>query len=620
MKKLLLFSFLLCSTLSANASVPIRTSNGWLESAFVEWLIQDGYSDYNVYVRPEGGDYTALDKQLLRCYSNYFRADALGLPAGKYQLKVVPIAADGSEVENEASETRVLTVRPHDRNGFAHFNWNKGVGAYKDNGELKDGAKVLYVYKGNAKTVTMDVTVDNKGKKETKTGIQDIITGYQKGYETTPLCVRILGTLEASDIDRFDSSAEGLQIKGKNADSELNITIEGVGNDAVIRGFGVLVRNGKSIEFRNFAILSCMDDGISLDTDNSNIWVHHLDCFYGKKGSGDKAKGDGAIDVKSDSKYITVDNCHFWDTGKSNMFGMKSESGPNYITYHHNWLDHSDSRHPRIRTMSVHVYNNYFDGVAKYCVGVTTGASAFVENNYFNNCSKPMLISMQGSDTKNGQAEADGTFSSENGGIIKAYNNVFAGSRSMTLSYYSASNTVHFDAYQAQTRDEQVPSTVKAKQGGATYNNFDTNSSVMPAITPDAPNQIPAIVTSEYGAGRMFHGDFDYSLSSYDPANYDISNELSSKIVGYKSQLQGIFGTDWNNLPAPSALPTMAVDNSLSFDGSNLLNPQGKVIRIYTISGACAGTTTRETIAVDHLPAGTYIAVSKDGTLRFTRF
>ena len=619
MKKILLFAFVLSSFMSVNAAVSIKSADGWLESAFVEWNALSGYTDYNVYVRPAGGTYTVLDKQLLRSYSTYLRADALGLPAGNYQMKVVPMAND-AEVESDASETGILAVRAHDRNGFAHFNWNQGVGAYTDNGELKSGTQVLYVYKGNAKTITMNVTVDSKGTKQTKTGLQDIITGYQKGFETTPLCIRIIGTLEASDIDRFDSSAEGLQVKGKAAYSELNITIEGVGDDAVIRGFGILMRNCKSVEVRNLAIMSCMDDCISLDTENCNIWVHHLDLFYGKKGSGDKVKGDGSIDLKGDTRYLTVSCNHFWDTGKSSLCGMKSESGPNYITYHHNWFDHSDSRHPRVRTMSVHVYNNYFDGIAKYCVGSTTGSSVFVENNYFKNAHNPMLISMQGTDTKNGTDEKDSpTFSKENGGIIKAYNNVFAGS-STTPQYYSASNRVHFDAYLAQTRGEQVPASVTAKQGGTSYNNFDSNASLMPSITPDVPDSIPAIVTSAYGAGRMFHSDIELSLANYDPTNYDISNELSSLIVSYTSGLQGIFGTNWNNMPEPTALAATTTENSLSFDGINLYNPEGKTIRIYAISGACAGTTSRETIAVDHLPAGSYIAVSKDGAFRFERF
>ena len=623
MKKILVLTIIFFSCLSANAAVQIKSAEGWLESAFVEWTTLSGYSDYNVYVRPEGGEYKVLDKQLLRSYSDYCRADALGLPAGNYQLKVVPVK-DNADVDAEASETKLLAVRAHDRNGFAHFNWHEGVGAYKDNGALKDGAQVIYVYKGNAKTVTADIQVEdpNKYPKTTLTGIQAILKGYEKGRESNPLCIRIIGTLEGGDVDEFGSSAEGIQIKSKEGIA-MNITIEGVGNDAVIRGFGFLIRASKSVEMRNLAIMSCLDDGVSLDTDNSNIWLHHLDVFYGKKGSGDKAKGDGAIDVKSDSKYVTVSYCHLWDTGKSHLCGMKSESGPNYICYHHNWFDHSDSRHPRVRTMSVHVFNNYFDGVAKYCVGATTGASVFVENNYFLNCSHPMLISMQGTDTKNGADESDApTFSKENGGIIKAFNNVYAGSRSIEMSYYDATkNPVHFDAYLAQTRDEQVPSTVTAKFGGSKYDNFDTNASVMPAITPDDPNQIPEIVTGTHGAGRMFHGDLDFSLKNFAPADYNISNELSNLIVNYKSSLQGIFGTDWNNLPDPAPITAtpMITDNSLSFRGNVLYNPNRKVIRIYAISGACAGTTSRETIAVDHLPAGTYIAVTTDGALRFNK-
>lgn len=620
MKKILVLTIIFFSCLSANAAVQIKSAEGWLESAFVEWTTMSDYSDYNVYVRAEGGSYTKLDKPLLRNYGDYCRADALGLPAGNYQLKVVPVK-DNADVESEATETGILTVRAHDRRGFAHSNWNQGVGAYKDNGKLKDGTIILYVHKGNAKTISMDIQVEKSGKpKTTCTGIQAIITGYQKGNETRPLDVRILGLLQASDMDEFGSSKEGVQIKGKNADAVLNMTIEGVGNDATIRGFGFLARNSKSVEIRNLAIMSCMDDGVSLDTDNSNIWLHHLDVFYGKKGSGDKAKGDGAIDVKSDSKYVTVSYCHLWDTGKSHLCGMKSESGPNYITYHHNWFDHSDSRHPRVRTMSVHVFNNYFDGVAKYCVGATTGASVFVENNYFLNCSHPMLISMQGTDTKNGADESDApTFSKENGGIIKAFNNVYAGSRSIEMSYYDATkNPVHFDAYLAQTRDEQVPSTVTAKLGGSKYDNFDTNASVMPAITPDDPNQIPEIVTGTHGAGRMFHSDIDFSLANFAPADYAISTELSNLIVNYQSSLKSIFGTGEQSTVITSM--DMLTDNSLSFRGNVLYNPARKVIRIYAVNGACIGSTTRETIAVDHLPAGTYIAVSTDGALRFNKF
>lgn len=56
--------------------------------------------------------------------------------------------------------------------------------------------------------------------------------------------------------------------------------------------------------------------------------------------------------------------------------------------------------------MSVHVWNNYYDGCAKYGVGATTGSSVFVESNYFRATKDPMLISLQGTDAK-----GSGTFS-----------------------------------------------------------------------------------------------------------------------------------------------------------------------------------------------------------------
>ena len=620
MRKICTFLVVLCACLAVRAEVRITRSDGWLESAFVEWTADGGEQEFKVLVSPvTGGWMRELDEMLIRSYGTYFRADALGLPAGEYVLSVFPKvpAIEGVDNETQPTVTEPLTVIAHDRNGFAHFNYPNGVGAYANDGSLKDNAKVLYIHAGNASTVEMDVIIDKNGKTRHCVGVQHIITAYEKGFANQPLAIRIIGTIEANHLDSMGSSEEGLQIKGK-VGTPMNITLEGVGDDALIRGFGVLARQAESLELRNFAIMSALDDCISLDTKNNHVWVHHLDGFYSQPGSAaDQKKGDGTIDVKTDSKYVTVAYNHFWDSGKSAMCGMKSETGPNYITYHHNWFDHSDSRHPRIRTMSVHVYNNYFDGNAKYCVGVTTGASAFVENNYFRNCPRPMLISMQGTDTKNGKDEKDApTFSKENGGIIKAFNNVFTGSK--TLVYYSANkDTVHFDAYLAATRNEHVPATVKAKQGGSTYDNFDTDAALMPAITPDAPEDVPAIVMGDFGAGRMYHGDINFSLAGASDSSSDINNDLVTLIANYQSSLVAIQGADDYN---PQGVVDTRIDADIRFDGQTIHNPNGKLIRVYAINGACIGSSSREVIAVDHLPVGSYVAVSKDGVIRFARF
>ena len=521
---------------NAQGKVEIIESKGWLESAYVTFNLFSGATSYNVYVK--GGaynDFTKIDHQLVRNYGTYGRADVVGLKAGAYALKIVPVV-DEQELEDAANEVTALKVEAYKREGFA-FKDGYEPGAYRSDGTLKAGAQVIYVTSSNAKTVKAKLSNGEF------TGLQAILAAYEKNYVTTPLAIRVVGMMKASDVDSFGSSEEGIQIKGKSAYTELNITIEGIGDDATIHGFGFLVRNAKSVEFRNLAIMRCMDDGISMDTDNSNIWVHHMDMFYGKHGSGDHDKGDGSIDVKADSKLVTVEYCHFWDTGKSNMFGMKSESGPNYLSFDHNWFDHSDSRHPRVRTMSVHVWNNYFDNVAKYGVGAATGSSVFVENNYFLKTKKPILSSNQGTD-----ALGSGTFSGEDGGMIKAYGNYF--DRSAKNFRYYTQNTpasTGYDAYETMTRDEKVPASETTRQGGTSYNNFDTSASVMYDYEPDEAVNVPAVVTGYYGAGRMNHGDFTYTFkdnvgSDDDDSAYDTA--LAALIDGYKPQMVSIFGDD----------------------------------------------------------------------------
>ena len=524
----------------AVSELNITEAKGWQESLFVKWALIAGVDNYNVYVK--GGnyaDFTKIDNQLVRNYGIYGRADAVGLIAGSYDVKVVPVIGENEQTD-KAAMVQNLTVTNYDRSGYAHFNYTGGVGAYNNDGSLKQGAKVLYVTAKTAKTISTNV---EGAEANPCVGLQAIIAAYEKGKDTTPIAFRFIGLVSKDNLDAIGSKEEGIQVKGKRADSEMNITFEGIGDDATITGFGFLIRNCKSIEFRNFGIMRCLDDGLSLDTDNSNIWIHNMDVFYGPKKSGDQVKGDGAIDVKSDSKYVTVSYCHYWDTGKTNMFGMKSESGPNYISYHHNWFDHSDSRHPRIRTMTVHVWNNFYDNVAKYGVGATTGASVFVENNYFLKTKKPILSSLQGTD-----GLGDGTFSGENGGMIKAYGNYFDRT-TPHFSYYTQENpsSKGYDAYETTTRDEQVPATEKTLVGGTSYNNFDTDASLIYAYTPDAAADVPTIIKGYYGAGRMNKGDFTYTFTDNvgsDDTDSAYDNVLGGMLDNYKSTLVGFFGEE----------------------------------------------------------------------------
>ena len=132
------------------ASGAITEASGWLETAYVKWTPVTGATGYNVYVKSASASdsaYVQLDDELIRKYPSYMRADAVGLKAGDYVMKIVPLN-NGKENTSAAIVSDKLTVNAHDRSGFT-FSSNSpvknGVGAYNNDGTLKSNASVLYV-------------------------------------------------------------------------------------------------------------------------------------------------------------------------------------------------------------------------------------------------------------------------------------------------------------------------------------------------------------------------------------------------------------------------------------------------------------------------------------------
>ena len=528
----------------------VYEAKGWLESASVKWTPIKEATEYRVYYKEASADdsnYKQIDSELIRMYSNYCRADVVGLRAGTYVMKVVPII-DGQESLN-GIVTKTVTVQEQVREGFA-FSKNStmgtGSGGYNDDGTVPENAQIIYITADTVNTVTLDVITNSKGSKTTCTGLVDIFAKRQKGYDKRPLIIRVIGTIRNTDINGLNSSGY-LQLKGC-----YNVTLEGIGEDATIYGWGILVRNARNIEIRNLGLMLFPDDGISLDTDNENIWIHNNDIFYGAAGSdADQVKGDGSCDVKGYSTNVTISYNHFYDSGKSSLCGM-SDSEEFFVTYHHNWFDHSDSRHPRIRVGTIHIYNNYFDGNSKYGVGVTKGSSAFVEANYFRNCKYPMLSSLQGTDIYGG---SKGTFSGEAGGMIKAYNNIILGESRLV---YANEDSKQFDAYLATSREETVPSSYQTVSGGTTYNNFDTNENVMYEYNPTSPELVETNVTSY--SGRINGGDFNFEFNdAVDDTSSSVNKELMAAFLAYQTDLVTV-GGDSIIIDSDIELPTPTPD------------------------------------------------------------
>ncbi len=505
-----------CTRCGAQESTGFIAEAGWLESAYATWAITPGVTSYTAYVAPAGTEsWTPLDKELIREYPGYMRVDALGLKAGSYKLKVV---------DNNGKEmiTNDLTVEAHDRSGFAFVN-GTASGAYNDDGTLKANAEVIYVTKASdIEQYQKSEVWNNKDNKAT----------------ANPVCVRVIGHVKLSNVMGFQDWTTGL-------------TVEGVGNDALLTGGGVFVKGSTNVEVRNLGVMhvpsSGKNDLIAVEQTNDHIWVHNNDLFYGFAGSGDQAKGDGSLDVK-DAEYCSFSYNHFWDSGKCSLLG--NGSSENYITYHHNWFDHSDSRHPRTRGGdkggNVHVYNNYYDGVSKYGIGTTSGsgtsrASVFIEANYFRNTKYPIMNSKQASDS-NGSGGSN-TFSGDNPGFNKVWNNVMVGSKNFVSQLDDPDS---FDGYVVSSRDEKVPDSVSA--GGSKYNNFDTSMDLGVATVQEPKD---AVITVTNYAGRVNGGDIQYDFDdTIEDTNYAVIEELNSILNSYQTTLVSVGGTVTNAVAA----------------------------------------------------------------------
>ena len=159
-----------------------------------------------------------------------------------------------------------------------------------------------------------------------------------------------------------------------------NKTIIGVGTSATISGFGLDV-NGwgpdevawggdlcdpaekdsfthvQNVIIRNLSFRNSTDDSVNVQCYSHHVWVDH-NTFY--------PSFDGSVDIKRGSDLVTVSYNRYIGTDKSMLLGHSDSNGAQdtgylRVTYHHNWFDGSNTRHPRVRFGYAHVYANYVD-------------------------------------------------------------------------------------------------------------------------------------------------------------------------------------------------------------------------------------------------------------------
>ncbi|WP_406317525.1 RICIN domain-containing protein [Streptosporangium sp. NBC_01639] len=204
--------------------------------------------------------------------------------------------------------------------------------------------------------------------------------------DDAPRIVRVSGTISGNGTEMLDVGS--------------NKTVIGVGSNATISGFGFDV-NGwgpdevawggdlcdpaekdafthtQNVIIRNLTFRDSADDSVNVQCYSHHVWVDH-NTFY--------PSYDGSVDVKRGSDLVTVSYNRFVGTDKSMLLGHSDSNGAQdtgYLraTYHHNWFDRSNTRHPRVRFGYAHLFANYVD-VTDYFIGLGKSGKIYADGNY----------------------------------------------------------------------------------------------------------------------------------------------------------------------------------------------------------------------------------------------
>lgn len=468
-----------------SADTIILSSAGYNEGAYVNFKVASVTNANNstVSYSTDGINYTEIDRELIRYNSstNTVRADILGLSSGSYLIKVY------NGVSTEVSTT--INVSADDRSGYAFYNNSNGVGAYDTNGNLKSGTVVVYVTEETKNTVTATIAgktytglaniLKNQSKSSVPLDIRIIGTigaptwnkieyassvssgtSYTVGNTTVTkngekdysISIKnakgntlTSGTTQENLIDggynTLDNSYEELngltsKITGSEGDydtywnmldisSVKNVTVEGVGTDAIIHQWGFTWKSCSYIEVKNLTFNDYPEDACSFEAGDTSattldglktgyLWIHNNTFNIGKNNwdacpEQDKHEGDGATDFKG-LRNVTISYNHYYKNHKTGLLGGDGKHHQANITFHHNWYQENQARLPYGRQANMHMYNNFYDSSTGTNMQIHDGGYAFIENCYFKNTKKTFEVKTN----KTTQNPA-----------IKSYNNIY---------------------------------------------------------------------------------------------------------------------------------------------------------------------------------------------------
>jgi exo-poly-alpha-galacturonosidase len=411
----------------------------WFETAYAIWK-GESVDGYRAYVRTLGAfdwrdnspitdwlvDWKEVDAQLVRKVDparNTWRVDIPGLPRGEYEIQVretdgVTVRHTFTDLETWSFPRNGAAFVPSNANSYDgnhNFALNGATGGYLPDGRVDPDAKIIYVTHENmSQTLPADVFTANRGS---------------TANARTPLVIRFLGTVGSFETVNSTVAGSGtvgpvwlnnnrmIQVGQGNG----NVTLEGIGPDATIFGWGISTSGAHNVVFRNLNFDQWFDDAIEINGANttvrgSNVWVHNNTFGYGQNKhlalnqDPDQAKGDGATDVTNHARNYTVSYNKYAGSSKVLLIGGGTGSiSAHYGTLHHNRFMGSEERTPRVRNGRVHAFNNLYEDIqghpyhntlldrnTGYGIGAAHNATIWAEGNIFDNVNFPFLRSRQG--------------------------------------------------------------------------------------------------------------------------------------------------------------------------------------------------------------------------------
>ena len=373
-----------------NNGINITEIVGYNEAAYVKFEADD--TDYNVYYKKvDDASFTKIDDELVRINNDIGRADILGLNPENYVLKI--------ENKNNPSIntiTNSIVITKQDRSGYAHFNYNEGVGAYNDDGTLKDNTTIVYVNEDNKNTVEATIA----GTKYV--GLSDILKHSTNA--SNPVCVRILGTIGAAtwpsttpSVSAY-SAATNTTVKGVNGEY---LSLKNYTEEEIIQG------GYNTLDESEYSKLNGLTNKIKYDSSKSEFdsYYNMLDISGAKnvtvEGVGDDAEiFQWGFTWKSDCKSIEVKNITFNDYTEDacSFEGSGSDSNLTTIsafTSTRYWL-HNNTFNRGVNYWDVCSEQDKHDGDGS--TDLKRVAYVTFSYNQYNNCHKTGLVG--GADTQ----------------------------------------------------------------------------------------------------------------------------------------------------------------------------------------------------------------------------